>query len=58
MATKQTNIRKPVTVAEFVAAHKGTNAKVIRRKLREIAGKKPKTGWKITPALAKQLITH
>lgn len=49
-----TTARKTQTVAEYAKAHR-ISPKVVRRQLRDVIGKKPKAGWKITPAIAKQI---
>lgn len=62
MATKKTKITKATAgnkpknvldVSEYAKRHH-LDAKVVRRRLRAVANK-PKSGWRITPALAAKL---
>lgn len=45
---------KALTPAEYAKAHK-TDAKQVRRQLRNAGYKKPASGWKITPAMQKKI---
>lgn len=52
-AKSKTTQTKAPTVSEYAKRHR-MDAKVLRRQLRAVA-KKPKSGWRITPAIEKAL---
>lgn len=53
-AKSKTTTTKSQSVSEFCTRRK-LDPKVVRRQLRSLGLKKPKTGWRITSAIAKQL---